>query len=55
MRPEIADLMRIPDFYPSLQDHPIVYQYPRVKGMKSNMFFINHNYNEDGGEDVTKV
>eukprot|EP00026_Physarum_polycephalum_P000428 Phypoly_transcript_00429.p1 GENE.Phypoly_transcript_00429~~Phypoly_transcript_00429.p1 ORF type:complete len:1482 (+),score=251.12 Phypoly_transcript_00429:501-4448(+) len=53
MRPEIADLMRLPDFYPALQDHPRVTTYPAVKGMAKNMFFVNHQMMEDGDEDAT--
>ena len=44
MRPEIAALMR--HIYEDLENHESVEQYEDIKGMKKNMFFINHHYIE---------
>ncbi|CAM9147741.1 unnamed protein product [Discosporangium mesarthrocarpum] len=49
MRPCIADLIR-PAVYPNLADAPTVLEYPNVKGMRDNLFFLDHNVLED---DVT--
>uniref|UniRef100_T1J9V5 NF-X1-type domain-containing protein n=1 Tax=Strigamia maritima TaxID=126957 RepID=T1J9V5_STRMM len=51
MRPEISKLL-VPHVYQSLEDHPSVFNYPRVKGMTSNVFFLNHNYPEREMEDM---
>ncbi|XP_076454225.1 NFX1-type zinc finger-containing protein 1-like [Babylonia areolata] len=40
MRPEIAELVH--PIYPSLHNHPSVEGYEDVKGVSSNVFFINH-------------
>ena len=45
MRPEIAALMK--HIYDDLENHESVEEYEDIKGMKKNMFFINHNYMED--------
>ena len=44
MRPEIASLLQ--DIYPNLQNHSSVLEYPDVKGISSNLFFISHKYQE---------
>ena len=44
MRPEIASLMR--HIYDDLENHESVEQHEDIKGMKKNMFFINHKYLE---------
>ena len=44
MRPEIAALMK--HIYDDLQNHESVEKYEDIKGMKKNMFFIDHNYLE---------
>ncbi|XP_078317033.1 NFX1-type zinc finger-containing protein 1-like isoform X3 [Crassostrea virginica] len=41
MRPEICRLLT-PAIYPSLENHPTVLTYPNVRGMKHNLFFIDH-------------
>ena len=41
MRPEVARLI-VPAIYPSLKNHPSVLQYPDVRGMVSNVFFLTH-------------
>eukprot|EP01018_Ginkgo_biloba_P024577 Gb_08232 [translate_table: standard] len=40
MRPSISTL--ISDIYPSLQDHDSVKEYENIKGIKSNVFFLDH-------------
>ena len=47
MRPEIADLVRIP-LYPDLLDHQSVQKYPQVSGMFHNIYWWNHEQEEDG-------
>ncbi|XP_011410018.1 PREDICTED: NFX1-type zinc finger-containing protein 1-like [Amphimedon queenslandica] len=45
MRPEIAKLV-CPHIYQELFDHQKVLNYKSVKGMKTNMFFVNHTFPE---------
>ena len=45
MRPEIAALMK--HIYGDLENHESVEQYEDIKGMKKNMFFINHSHMEN--------
>ena len=45
MRPEIAALMK--HIYDGLENHESVERYEDIKGMKKNMFFINHKYMEE--------
>ena len=45
MRPEISKL--IVPIYPSLQDHPVVLNRDFIKGVASNIFFIDHSIPED--------
>ncbi|KAH9330791.1 hypothetical protein KI387_002899, partial [Taxus chinensis] len=40
MRPSIS--MLISDLYPSLQDHDSVLNYEDIKGIKNNVFFLDH-------------
>ena len=47
MRPEISDFIR-KQTYPSLKDHPSVESFPDVKGVCSNVVFIDHEFQEDG-------
>ena len=49
MRPEISLVMK--DIYPTLKDHPSVSQYPDVRGVSSNLFFIDHKYTEQEDKD----
>ena len=42
MRPEIAALMK--HIYKDLENHESVEKYEDIKGMKKNMFFINHSH-----------
>ncbi|XP_052076284.1 NFX1-type zinc finger-containing protein 1-like [Mytilus californianus] len=50
MRPEISELVR--HMYPKLYDNANVLEYENIKGIRQNLFFINHehqeHYNEDG-------
>lgn len=46
MRPEISCL--IADIYPDLKNHDDVSAYPDVKGVSSNVFFVNHSFPEEG-------
>ena len=51
MRPEIANLVR-PHIYTSLVDHESVLQYGDVRGVKNNLFFIQHEHNETHDENL---
>ncbi|KEP50888.1 NFX1-type zinc finger protein [Rhizoctonia solani 123E] len=48
MRPEVSVLIR-KSLYPNLQDHSLVKEYPDVRGMKKNVFFVSHANKETGG------
>ncbi|XP_067670298.1 NFX1-type zinc finger-containing protein 1-like [Haliotis asinina] len=48
MRPEISSLLR--HIYPKLEDHPSVFDYENVKGISTNMFFIDHRNQEETDE-----
>lgn len=50
MRPEISDLIRR-TIYPQLKDHVSVTQYPPVKGMVHDVFFLDHDHAEGGVND----
>ena len=41
MRPEISSYLY--HIYPSLKDHPSVYNYPKIRGVSKNVMFINHH------------
>ena len=47
MRPEIARLI-VPSIYPRLENHASVLEYPGVRGMASNVFFLTHTEQEIG-------
>lgn len=47
MRPEFANLIR-PTIYKDLLDDDSVKQYPNVKGMAKNLYFIDHTEPESG-------
>ena len=49
MRPEIAALMK--HIYDDLENHKTVEEYEDIKGIKKNMFFINHSHLENPCED----
>ncbi|QRV86468.1 Zinc finger, NF-X1-type [Ceratobasidium sp. AG-Ba] len=50
MRPEISSLIRN-TLYEGLIDNPHVKNYPNVRGMQHNMFFMSHCHREAGGGD----
>lgn len=49
MRPEISDLVR-GHIYDELHDHIKVKSYPKVKGVSSNLFLIQHSNPEEASE-----
>ncbi|XP_059147746.1 NFX1-type zinc finger-containing protein 1-like [Physella acuta] len=51
MRPEISRFIK--HVYPHLKDHESVQNYEDVRGVKSNVFFIQHSYEESVVEDST--
>ncbi|XP_068170628.1 NFX1-type zinc finger-containing protein 1 isoform X2 [Antennarius striatus] len=52
MRPEIARLLT-PHIYSELENHPSVYDYENIKGLSSNLFFVEHNHPEETVKDGT--
>ncbi|XP_061543897.1 NFX1-type zinc finger-containing protein 1 [Phycodurus eques] len=42
MRPEIARLLT-PHIYKDLENHPSVLNFENIKGLKTNLFFVEHN------------
>ncbi|KAF8867865.1 P-loop containing nucleoside triphosphate hydrolase protein [Gymnopilus junonius] len=51
MRPTISSLIRN-TLYPKLEDHKLVHNYPDVRGIHKNVFFVTHQHREnDGGDD----
>ncbi|KAG8442586.1 hypothetical protein GDO86_011395 [Hymenochirus boettgeri] len=46
MRPEIARLLT-PSIYDKLENHESVENFPNIKGVASNLFFLNHNHTEE--------
>ncbi|NXA07938.1 ZNFX1 protein, partial [Sapayoa aenigma] len=45
MRPEIAELIS-PHIYRELENHPSVLKYENIKGVSSNLFFVEHDFPE---------
>ncbi|XP_065610473.1 NFX1-type zinc finger-containing protein 1 [Cyrtonyx montezumae] len=45
MRPEIAQLLN-PHIYQDLENHPSVLKYENIKGVISNLFFVEHDFPE---------
>ena len=39
--------------YPGLEDHKLVKEYPDVRGIRQNVFFVSHNRRENEGGDDT--
>ncbi|TFK54494.1 P-loop containing nucleoside triphosphate hydrolase protein [Heliocybe sulcata] len=55
MRPSISNLIRYEHtLYPTLEDHDLVRQYPPVRGLARDVFFLSHNHVESGGDDSGK-
>uniref|UniRef100_A0A3Q3W7K3 RZ-type domain-containing protein n=1 Tax=Mola mola TaxID=94237 RepID=A0A3Q3W7K3_MOLML len=50
MRPEIARLLT-PHIYSELENHPSVLDYENIKGLKTNLFFVEHNHPEENIKD----
>ena len=50
MRPEISVLMK--PIYPELKDHDSVLHYPAVRGIKHNLFLVDHQHSEDQNDDL---
>uniref|UniRef100_A0A7N8XVC0 Zinc finger, NFX1-type containing 1 n=1 Tax=Mastacembelus armatus TaxID=205130 RepID=A0A7N8XVC0_9TELE len=46
MRPDIARLLT-PHIYSELENHPSVLDYDSIKGLKTDLFFVEHNYPEE--------
>ncbi|XP_063329532.1 NFX1-type zinc finger-containing protein 1 [Pelmatolapia mariae] len=46
MRPEIARLLT-PHIYKELENHPSVLEYENIKGLKTNLYFVDHNHLEE--------
>ncbi|KAM4740439.1 NFX1-type zinc finger-containing protein 1 isoform 2-T2 [Anableps anableps] len=46
MRPDIARLLT-PHIYSALENHPSVFEYENIKGLNTNLFFLEHNYLEE--------
>ena len=49
MRPEIASLLK--HIYPDLENHESVKEYEDIKGIKKNMFFVNHSHLENSNDE----
>lgn len=54
MRPEISNLIH-PAIYPYLEDHPSVLDFPPVRGIDHNLYFIHHTYAESAYGDTSKA
>ncbi|KAM7422964.1 hypothetical protein PAMA_010818 [Pampus argenteus] len=46
MRPDIARLLT-PHIYSDLENHPSVLDYDNIKGLNTNVFFVEHNHLEE--------
>ncbi|KAM4582295.1 NFX1-type zinc finger-containing protein 1 isoform 2-T2 [Fundulus diaphanus] len=46
MRPDIARLLT-PHIYSELENHPSVFEYENIKGLNTNLFFLEHNHLEE--------
>jgi hypothetical protein len=46
MHPSIAELVR-DSLYPELQDHPSVFEYPEIDGIRDRLFWLDHREKED--------
>uniref|UniRef100_A0A8C4QBK2 NFX1-type zinc finger-containing protein 1 n=1 Tax=Eptatretus burgeri TaxID=7764 RepID=A0A8C4QBK2_EPTBU len=51
MRPEIATLI-VPHIYKQLNNHPSVSMFKDIKGLNTNLFFLDHEEPEEGVEDT---
>lgn len=48
MRPEISKIMNF--IYPTLENHQTVNSHPNIKGMSTNVYFLNHTHPEGSNE-----
>ena len=46
MRNSISNIMRLPRLYPTLKDSDHVNNFPDIRGMRDNFYFIDHKYQE---------
>ncbi|CAG2235698.1 NFX1-type zinc finger-containing protein 1 [Mytilus edulis] len=53
MRPDISKMLR--KIYPELKDDDAVKGYQDVKGISSNVFFIDHTYEETSEDDLKSL
>ncbi|ELU05196.1 hypothetical protein CAPTEDRAFT_135240 [Capitella teleta] len=49
MRPEISNLIT-PHIYKTLTNHPSVLTFENIRGIKGNLFFVNHSQKESNSE-----
>ncbi|XP_044269806.1 NFX1-type zinc finger-containing protein 1-like isoform X2 [Tribolium madens] len=54
MRPEISSLIR-PTIYDFLEDHPSVYNRPKISGIDNCVFFIDHTHPEEQCDGSSKT
>ena len=52
MRPEIAELVK-GHIYDTLENHKSVEEYPKIKGISNNLFFIQHDKHERGSDNLS--
>jgi hypothetical protein len=52
MRKEISDLISRDTIYDDLEDGEDTTKYPNVSGVQHNLYYIDHDYPEDCGNDL---
>ncbi|XP_072013675.1 NFX1-type zinc finger-containing protein 1-like [Amphiura filiformis] len=52
MRPEISGIMKLKHFYPNLLDHSKVKLFENIKGVGTNVFFLDHDKLEARADDT---
>lgn len=52
MRPSISSL--ISPIYPKLENHHCVMNYPHIKGVASDIFFLHHTSEEISNQDSAR-
>lgn len=52
MRPEISQLIRL--FYPELRDDPSVLNMPNIRGLKNDVYFFTHDWQEETHDVIMK-
>nr|XP_006812408.1 PREDICTED: NFX1-type zinc finger-containing protein 1-like [Saccoglossus kowalevskii] len=50
MRPEIAEMMK--HFYDNLSNHESVMNFDKIRGVSSNIFFLEHDFKEENVKDT---